>query len=772
MPRTIILDKETAESKGSELQALISLDIRDRAPQVNKRQFVRETYFGHKERQLEYAGQSNVHLHLVTEKIENIVPKISNAFWNADPIVHAMSVGSEYDPEATETVEQFLNWAIDADIDDFYHTFQGWTRNMLIDSVACVKTYWNREVRNTVLIERAKIDWRAGEPDLSGEPVPESRLKLPFEIILDVIPGLRDARPEVGSPDPNDDANPIVGMSFRVDFVEDRIEYENVLVEFFESEYIDEVEAYIYRPIIVSNAPIVENVEFEDLIVPFRTSNIQTAARVTHQYWQTRYQIKQKVESGEWDLTIEEMEDWLKQTPGSERQQEHVENKGLKRQKDREMGEYSHSAPKTDSPTAPYNDSRYLIYEVYLREDLNDDGIGEEVVYQLPHGLKKIVRAEYLEEKFPHGRRPFASWHHIQLTDRWYGISLAELLAPINVEIDGIINMVNEAQELINNPFFFYVPSAIGADSNILENIKPGQGIPVGDINGIMFPKFPQEPLANLSTMDTLLLFADRLTVSPQASGSSQVRNAPRTARGTLALLSEAGIKLDMLIMSAQRGGWRELIHQIHALYHAFGGDEKWFKVTGESKPRKITKDALRGRYDYRFAGNSVNTNREVERSIAQLRYQMLITNPLYSMDMNALLELTKDLIRHFGEGVNQDAITPKLPEGTGSHEPMDQRTEIQRIMAGDPLIALPTDDHTQHVAILQSFMQSRNMEGLESWQQGLLAAHLAQHMKLLQQQIAQGSMTPGGGGGANNAPTGMTQNPGGGDGDLEGGVQ
>lgn len=771
MPKTIILDHDLAHKKGKELYTLISMDIRDRQPQINKRQFVRQIYFGHKERQLEYPGQSNVHLHLVTEKIENIVPKISNAFWNADPIVHTMRVGSEFNPEGTQLVEEFINWAIDADIENFYDTFQSWSRNMLIDSVACVKTYWEREIRNTVIIERAKVDWKAGETDLSGQPVPEDRAKVPFEILIDVIPGLQDARPEDGT-DPLAEAS-IETMTFRVDFIEDRIEYENVLVEFYSSEFVDEIEAYIYRPIIIHNSPVVELVEFEDLIVPYRTYDLQRAERVAHQYWQTKFQIQQKVASGEWDLTDDELDTWLKQTPGAQRQEEHVENKRLKRQKDRELGEFSHSAPRTEDVAAPYNDSKYLIYEVFVREDLNKDGIGEEVVYQLAHGLKKILKAEYLEEKYPHGRRPFAAWHHIRVSDRWYGISLAELLAPINVEIDGIINMVNEAQELINNPFFFYVPTALATDTEILENIKPGQGIPIGDINGVIFPKFPQEPLANLSTMDSLLLFADRLTVSPQASGSSQTRNAPRTARGTLALLSEAGIKLDMLIMSAQRGGWKELIHQIHALYHAFGSEEKWFKVTGQEKPKKITKDALRGRYEYTFSGNSVNTNREVERSIAQVRYQTLVVNPLYAMDVNALLELTKDFIRHFGEGVNQDAITPKLPQQIGSHPPMDQKTELQRMMQGELLAPLPTDNHAQHLEVLAKFQQQRAFENLEPWQVTIIASHTNQHGQMLQQQISQNTLTPGGGGQANNVGTGITQNSGGTDlNALEGGIQ
>jgi hypothetical protein len=774
MPHTILFTDKEAKKKGAEIRRLIDLDIQDRQPQINKRRFVREVYYGHKERQLDYDGQSDIHLHVSTEKIEGLVPKLSNGFWNADPIVHVERVPGEYAEDDTDSVEKFMNWAIDADIPDFYDTFQMWVRNMLIDSLSCLKTYWLREDRNTVIKEYVKFMWRAGDQDLVGLEVPEDRMKLPGEILLEVFPGFEDATIEDKDIDINAE-QPLVGLKLRVDFIEDRKRYQNVRVEFHESEYIDEIAIYIYRPIIVENRPAVEVVEFEDLIVPYRTNNLQTAERITHKYWKTLHQIKALGDSGEWDLTKDDISILETAARTSERHEQHVEDTQLEDQKDQQIGEHSHSTPKTDPPCASYNDIKLLVYEVFLREDLNGDGGIEEVIYQIPHCLEKIVKAEYLEEKFPHGRRPFSEWHHIRISDRWYGISLAELLAPINIEVNAIINMVNEAQELVNNPWFAYVPSAFNQDGeSAIGKMEPGTGLPIAEKGAIEFPKFPQEPLANLSAMDTLLLFADRLTIAPQAVGSSQVRNAPRTARGTLALLSEAGIKTDMLLTAAQRGGWRELFHQIWALYDTFGPDEKFFKVTGKAKPKRITKDEPRGRYEFRFKGNSVNTNREVERAICQLRYTTLVVNPLYAMDMAALLELTKDFIKHFGEGINQDKITPKLPTQGAMHLPMDQTTEIQRILNGDPLDALPTDDHARHLETLERFMRSTNFESLEQWQVGILAQHAAQHARYLQQQIATGSLTPQGTGGqANNVPTGMTQNMGGTDlNALEGGVQ
>lgn len=771
MPQTIKLSPEYATQKGQELLRLIEMDIRDRRPQANKRQYVREVYYGHKERQLDYAGQSNIHLHLSTEKIEGLVPKLVNAFWNADPIVHAERVAIETNIEQTDDVEQFLNWAIDADIPDFYGTFEMWARNMLLDSVSYVKTYWNREVRNTVLIHDIKFQYRTGDPDPNGQPVVEDRDKSPMEILLELFPGLDAAVPLDGG-DPFA-PGALVGQRYTIDFIEDRERYEDIRVEFHPSRKIDEVQVYVYRPIITQDCPIVEVVEFEDLILPYRSSDIQTAERVAHQYWVTIAQAKAKRASGEWIISDDDWELFKAAGRTSDRQEEHQENTGLKDQKDRILGELSTGSSQVTDSEAPYNDTKLLVYEIYLRDDLNNDGIGEEVIYHIPYSLKKVVQAKYLEQDFPHARRPFSPWHHIRISDRWYGISMAELLAPINVEVNAIINMVNEAQELINNPFFFYVPSALTVDPKVLENIQPGQGIPIGDINGVVFPKFPQEPLANLSTMDTLLVFADRLTLAPQSVGSSQVRNSPRTARGTLALLSEAGVKTDLLITNAQRNGWKELIHQIHALYSQFGPDEKFFRVTGHQKPLLISRDSLRGRYEFRFSGNSVNTNREVERGIAMQRYSLLISNPLYSMDMVALLELTKDLIRHFGEGVNQDKITPKLPQQGASHPPMDQLTEIRRILTGDPVAALPMDDHAMHIDILQKFMMGREFEMLQQWQVTMLAMHMQQHLQLLQQQVHSGALTPQTGGGqANNFPGAVAGNTGGEMSAMEGGVQ
>ena len=763
MPHGAInMTEEGRESRGKDLCKLIEMDLRDRRQAIVRRTVARNIYDNTAVRSPRYRGASNIHLPVLEEKVEGMVPKLVNAFFGAEPMVNVSRVEGEFDPEGTENNERFLNWAASTDIANFYQVSETWFRNMLLDGLSVLKIFWDRRWRNTVDVQGVKTSWRAGDVDFSQQQVEEDRPKVVLEAMADYFQSLSTIEPLDGAPDV--DSTPVadaLGAVYRVSFVEGRREYNDVTVEISESQYVDEIDLVVYRPILVSNKPSIEVVEYEDLILPYRTWDLQSAERVSQRYWLSTAELKQRIDEEGWHVTEEEFEKLKNNANTWERDQRDPTDRTMARQRDRAAGEHPTSGPgHLEDDEAPYVDGKFLIYEVYVTDDINDDGTVEEMVYQIPGGLKKVVKAHFLEELFPHGRRPFVDAHYIRMSDRWYSKSLGEQLTPINLEVDTIINMVNEAQELINNPFFFYVPHSNTVDPEVLKGLEPGQGIPVADVNGIMFPKFAQEPLANLSAIDSMLLFADRLTISPQASGgSSQVRNAPRTARGTLALLSEAGIKVDVIITALQKGGWRELFNQMHALYGAFGDDETWFNVTGEERPRRITPQDMRGRFDYQFSGNSVNTNREVMRSIAQVRYNTLISNPLFSMDLNALAELTRDFLRHFSEGTDVDKLMPKLPGQGATHPPMDQRTENQIMGQGQPVAVLPTDNHLEHMQEIESFSRTPAFEQLPEWAVALIGAHQSQHSLAAQQQITQGGPAAGGGQ-ANNVPTGMSNAP------------
>ena len=779
------LDDEFRKSRGSWLVGEIEVAVEDRVNLDGKLQLVRSLYFNDKAPigNLPWKGASDIHLPVLYEKIENSVPKMMNAFWGTEPVVHVKRVPDENMPEETDNAEKLLNWGLSEDINPcFFETSEDWFRNTLRDGQSCVKVLWQREWKKTVEVHRVKAVYRAGEMDVLGKQVEQMRSKSPNEIMVEIFGSPTEAKmhgitradeiEREDHPHTYPDASPIiemVGLAFQIQFIDERRVHEGHLV-FRPSEYIDEIDVYVYRKVLKFDSPQVSVLEHEDLIVPFRTLDLQSANWVAHQFWLTRDEIKAKYESGEFNMTDDEYERLM--STRESRQEENPENEDLKKQKDRIIGEgvkeqrFS-SASQDNNEDVSTDNNLLLFYEVYLCDDVDGDGEPIETVYVISNKLRSVVRADFLSTLLPHERRPFAMLKYKSVSDRFYGVGMGEVLVAINLEVNTIVNFVNNNQELINNPLFFYVPAATMVDPGVLKGIKPGDGIPIGDTNGVMFPKFQQEPLANLSAMDTLLLFADRVTISPMVAGSPQVRNAPRTAKGTGMLLSEGNIQLDNIITRWQRTGWEELMHQLMALYQEFMPDERWFYVTSEQGPdkRRVTRDELRGRYVFGFTGNTVNTNREVLRQVSQVRYNTVMTHPDYSQDPNVRREALKDFLRHWSEGVDIDRLVPALPgQGAYQHPPMAQKDENMAMVQGLRVAVLPTDQHAEHLQVMSQFERTPAFEEMPQSQVILWAMHKREHMEMMQQQMQQGeqAVAPGQG---NNVPQGSEQ------GNLEGGV-
>lgn len=782
-----VLSPEFSKSRGKWLMSEIRQAVRDRQKLDSKLELVRALYWMDKDPgQVPWEGASDIHLPVIYEKIETSVPKLTNAFWGTEPIVHVKRVPNEFMPEETDNAERLLNWGLEEDIyPNFYDTAESWFRNALRDGLSTVKIYWVREWEKTVEVHKLKGMYDKGQMSVHGVEVPADRVKTPQEILLELFGhatikhGLLAADPTDTQEFPGEQVFPeLVGQSFDIEFIEERRKLYGHVV-FHPSEYVDEIDIHVYRQILKHDRPMVEVVEFEDLIVPYRTQSLEEADWVAQQYWLTKREVRQRYESGVFDMSEEDYKRLMESR--TSRQDELEDNEELKEQKDRVIGEgeneqqFGRAADDDGEPDEGTDYNKLLFFEVYVKDDVDEDGEPIEVVYHLSKLLSCVVGSSYLSELFPHNRRPFATIKYKTISDRWYGQGMGEILVPIQLEVNTIVNYINNNQELINNPFFFYIPSATMVDPGVMKNVCPGDGIPIGDPNGVIFPKFQQQPLSNLSAMDTLLLFADRVTISPMGAGSPQVRNAPRTARGTMSLLAEGNVQLDNIITRWQRTGWEELMHQLMGLYQDYLPEEKYIYVTGDDgtiAARRVHLHEIRGRFMFTFTGNTVNTNREVLRSIAQVRYNTIMTHPDMSQDPVVRREALHDFLRHYSEGVDITRLLPALPgQGGYQHAPMQQDSENQSMLNGIPLDALPVDDHQAHLQSLDRFAAGSAFETMPEDRVILFAMHKKQHLEMMQQQarMATQPVSPGMG---NNVPSGMTQNGGSDMNALEGGVQ
>jgi len=757
----IPLDPEFAEKRGIGLVQLVERDVVDQSPRYAKVREHRSLYYGTATANmpLPWKGASAIHLPLIPEKVETLVPMLNSAFWGVDPVVTVERSPEEYEETQTDEVEQYMNFVVEKDIPDFYETFEGWMRDTTLDGMAYIKPYWSKEYRMVSEVHHMTTTIEATENA-------DARFKDPVELLVELygppsaINGLAEALPMEEYED-----GLVIGTRWVITFIEDREKY-NGEVEFLPSSKIDEVTLRVRRMIVDRDCALVDSIEYEDLIMPFRSKNVQTADRVTQKYWLTVDEVEEKWKSGEWDITEADMN--VLRNQGRRQTTEGYLNPALQDQKDGITGETGgeSSEKRLELPKgfAPYNRNKVMVFLIHLRDDVDGLGMREEVIYHIPYALRKIVRADYLDEVYAHGKRPFVIAKYLPITDRVYAQGIGDQLAAINLEINTIINYINNNQELINNPIFFYEATALNSDSEGIIELAPGTGIPVLSVQGLFFPQFPVTPLSNMEMLSSLLMFADRLTVSPLNAGSSQMKNAPRTARGTMALLGEGHVKIDMLITRLQRGPWMELMEQLFGLHEANCPDEKWYWVTrGDTKSRaRMTRQMLRGRYEFSFKGNTVNTNREVLRNIAQVRYNTVMTHPDYSTDPHVRRNAMVDFLKFWGDGTDVDRLVPALPgEGAYSHPLMSQQDENKVMELGGVVLPLPGDAHPEHLQVMDQFQKTDQFAVLSQAAVGIWANHRLMHQQMLQAQMAN-QQTPVGPGVGNNVPQGMTQQGGG----------
>ena len=740
--------------EGLRLVQQVRADITNRQNWQSQRLEARALYYGDVERSdIHWEGATDIHLPVVYDHIERLVPKMNNAFWNVWPHVIVDRVPSEYDPEESRIQEHFMNWAIDYDIPGFYMTTHQWFRNAMLDGVSQVKTQWVSTWRRTCEVHRLKMQKRSESQPQQPEPgeAPEMEFKSAFDL-LDELFGKDQWFP----------AGDMEGDTIHLTIVEDRRPIEGVKVVFKgESQFMDEIDILVYRPILVEDNPNVDVIEADNLVMPARTRNIQSAKRVTHIHYMDLEELAHEANSARFDPWTITKEDWVKLTAASrttEYEEAEDNNQDIQNLKDDVEGVQETLDPRDMNPVR--------MYEVYKKVDLDGDGMMEEIVLQVAPDLNKVVHVTYLDTLHPHGRRPFASIHFNASTDRYYTPGLAARLAPLNMQANITLNQTNDRQTLINNPIYFYRPMALPQDPDSVKRMKPGDGIPTPDPSGIVFPNWGTAPLADLNIMTQVLAFADKIGAPALIGGDS---GGPRTARAHLATLSEANISVDSLINLAQKEGFQELMQQLFGLYSVNMADEKHFWATGRDRvkrPEMMARRLMRGRYEFRFRGNTVNTNPEVQRTLSQIRYQVASTNPLYQSDPIKFRELLRDFLEAHSDGTSVERILPDMPgQGAEPHPPMDQKSEIVAMRMHRPIQVLDSDNHLMHIAELDALQQSSIFETLDEVALTMLAGHYGAHMQAYQRQqqaqrlsVADAGGNDGGGGGGAEQGIGLSE--------------
>lgn len=257
-------------------------------------------------------------------------------------------------------------------------------------------------------------------------------------------------------------------------------------------------------------------------------------------------------------------------------------------------------------------------------------GRQKQMIFWVIPALDKLARWDYVKTIFGHGQRPYVDAQFLPLPNNPRGLGLWHLVHPYQDEASTIFNQMNDRENLRNNPQLLVAKTA-GISAGDMEGKPPGTVHMVRDPSLVVPLQWPLEDHMGMSILQNIFAYAEQIAgIGDIQAGIQPNRpNAPRTARGTLALISEGNIIIDTHIALVQEA-FAELIMMIDALDEQYMPPEIRFMTTGKQE-RVITRQQFRKKVRFFLSGNTTNTNQQVQQAVSELLYTSLRENPFFT---------------------------------------------------------------------------------------------------------------------------------------------
>jgi hypothetical protein len=325
------------------------------------------------------------------------------------------------------------------------------------------------------------------------------------------------------------------------------------------------------------------------------------------------------------------------------------------------------------------------------------------VVRYMPD-LNRVIGVQDLAELYPDikDRRPFVEGSMLKDGSTWPA-GLGKMLIDLEDELRSNHNLGTDAGEHTVGPLIFYRP-ATGMDSEAFE-YTPKMMIPVDNPSSdVKVERLTANIEFVAAREQTLLAYGERLHgMSDLSLGRASDRpNAPRTARGTVALLEEGNvlISLDSTVLREDMG---LVLGHFWDLEQMFSPPSVFFRVTeddadglfpvrdGGSMLEKKDRD---GRYDFKLQFAKSYWSREADKERTIQRYGLDIQNPLIVQNPSALWKVTCDVHEALGDP-NFASIVPEPPE---PDLPVNPKEEFNRLLQGEDIHVNPLDNDELHL--------------------------------------------------------------------------
>jgi len=230
----------------------------------------------------------------------------------------------------------------------------------------------------------------------------------------------------------------------------------------------------------------------------------------------------------------------------------------------------------------PEGEETFTRLTFFGREDLDGDGLDEEVVYWFLKEPQILLRARYLSEVYPVTplRRPFGMAKYIPVNGQFYAIGLIEMMESGYDIIKKTFDQMIDSGDLTNTPFGFYRPmSGIRPETM---RLGPGDLYPTNDPkNDVFYPTLPQGMSAfghNIITLVSQILDQTTLVGQLQLGGVPQGKSSALRTTSNMQSLLQQGDARPERILRRFFTGLAEIWQQFHELNKVFLPKQKMFR--------------------------------------------------------------------------------------------------------------------------------------------------------------------------------------------------
>lgn len=366
------------------------------------------------------------------------------------------------------------------------------------------------------------------------------------------------------------------------------------------------------------NAPRIERIAPEDLVIVGGKGDVDRAEAVIEQMFMNASQLWTLVDQGIFD------EEAVKAViaSGEQMQSGQVQN-NIKQMQAEKSGEAALDKS--------FDSNKYQILEAYLRKDVFESGIDSDIVVWVHPNSGQLLRATFLHRiNKKTKKRPYAKVDFYKRENQVNGIGLIELTYSIAKEIDALNNMAMDFGLLASMPFGYY-RSGSGLTQESIP-LEPGSLIPVDDPSSIMFPNLGAKHAFPMQQLQFLYSMIERLTgINDLALGVIGGQGVTRTASGVNALMSESNANLDIFLRRLNRGLKKAFTYTFAMIQEKMppGFEFRVLGDDGQQYFRQIKdRNEIAGEFDFELEPNSANSNAGIRQQVAMSIIQ-LTSNPL-----------------------------------------------------------------------------------------------------------------------------------------------